>query len=162
LHNEHPGKFPANPLDDFIWLRLKEKTPEKYANRNTRGADLGYLDFGAFIKVLEEKLYPNAHVKLAIRGHDHQEDNFKEFPKYKETSGVRLLTINALTTNRGGFGKKYNNLAIVRWDSSRSPDAPGATTVFQFEIPQTLVQSINQSEDFKSILDSKTPVSTQK
>jgi hypothetical protein len=42
--------------------------------------------------------------------------------------------------------------AMVRWDSSRSPDASGATTVFQFEIPQTLVQSINQSECFKTIL----------
>jgi hypothetical protein len=148
LHNESEKKFPTNPLEDFIWLRLHKTAPEKIPNRGTHGADEGYKDFDAFIKKLSSKLYLGVCPSLAIRGHDHQEDNYKHFEKYTRS---KLVTVNALTLNRSS-GKRYNDLAIVRWQPNAEPSAPLDISVFKIKVPQSLVDSVNRDPDFKSII----------
>lgn len=104
-------------LSDFVWNRLHETAPKKFPNRESRGSQLGVKDFDGFIAKLADPAVVGFAPKVFIRGHDHHDGNFKRYESYK---GCSVVTLNAFTVNRGSYGQKYRDLALLRWVPSES------------------------------------------
>ena len=143
-----PGSS-LNALRNFTWGRLDE-TEAEISSWHSQGMFLAWKDFNAFVNKFSKVLYPGVLPSLALRGHDHQEDNYKHFVNYTK---CKVITINALTANRSRFGKKFNDLAIVRWQPSDDPEAPLDVTIYKIKISEVLVKAINWNDDFKSIIE---------
>lgn len=107
----------AQALSDFVWNRLHETAPKKFPNRESRGSQLGVKDFDGFISKLADTAVVGFAPKVFIRGHDHHDGNFKRYESYK---GCSVVTLNAFTVNRGSYGQKYRDLALLRWVPSES------------------------------------------
>lgn len=120
-------------LSDFVWNRLHETARRKIPNRESRGSQQGIWDIEQFL----ERLTPIASgkPKFFLRGHDHHNDNFKHYEEYKSCS---VMTLNAFTVNRGGFGQKYRNLALLRW----RPAEPDRMTLFRLRFREGALDEI--------------------
>lgn len=99
-------------LSDFTWNRLHETAPKKIPNRVSCGSEQGIKDFNGFVAKLEAIKDIGFAPKALIRGHDHHEGNYQRYENYKTCA---VLTLNAFTVNRGYFGQKHRDLALLRW-----------------------------------------------
>lgn len=122
-------------LSDFVWNRLHETAPKKVPNRESHGSQQGVKDFESFIASLENATDVAFAPKVFIRGHDHHDGNFKRYENYK---GCSVLTLNAFTVNRGSFGQKYRDLALLRW----VPSEPDRMTLFRFKFQDKALEQI--------------------
>lgn len=104
-------------LSDFIWNRLHETAPKKIPNRVSSGPELGIKDFNGFMTKLETMADVGFAPKALIRGHDHHEGNYLRYENYKVCA---VMTLNAFTFNRGYFGPKYRDLALLRWSPTET------------------------------------------
>jgi hypothetical protein len=125
----------AQALSDFVWNRLHETAPKKFPNRESRGSQLGLKDFEAFIAKLENADVGGFMPSIFIRGHDHHDDNFKLYENFKKCS---VLTLNAFTVNRGTYGKKFRDLALLRWVPSES----GEMALFQLKFKDGVLEKM--------------------
>jgi hypothetical protein len=121
LHAELAEKGNFNDprvLQDFVWLRAHPRARKRIPNRTTRGSEFGREDFAAFCKVATRLGRP---VSRMLRGHDHVEDRFADFPAW---SAHPALTINTLGHRlpREVFGPYERVPVIARWVRGELPE----------------------------------------
>jgi hypothetical protein len=149
----HPAKFAKlkkradleTVLDDFYWVRLHETLPRKHGSLTDVGGELGYEDFYDSLKKLGTENFFGVIPKIAIRGHDHELNNFQEYENYKK---CKVLTVNAMTSRRTPYGMDPQRLAIIRW----LPSDPLNPCVFTFEIPEFLLYETQCNLDIQSAI----------
>jgi len=134
-------------LKDFVWVRLHERAPKRFPNRESSGAEIGYKDFAAFIEILTQ--ITGTTPRNVIRGHDHVTDNFQHFENY---ACARTLTINAFSyRKRYGVGSPFRPLVILRYDPSETSQGKNLT-LFKFTLPEQLVL---EAQKMKSLFEAE-------
>jgi hypothetical protein len=133
----------AEALRDFIWVRLHERAPERYPNRESAGAEIGHKDFANFIDITRRVL--DFTPRNFVRGHDHVEGNFQHLENYR---AARVFTINAFSfRKRYGIGSPFRPPVILRYDPT-TPSQENNFTVFKFDLPQELVEKGRKLKSF--------------
>lgn len=121
LHAELAEKGDFNDprvLQDFVWLRAHPRARKRIPNRTTRGSEFGREDFAAFCALATRLGRPLSRM---LRGHDHVEDRFADFPAW---SAHPALTINTLGHRlpREVFGPYERVPVIARWVRGELPE----------------------------------------
>ncbi|HEX8392621.1 MAG TPA: metallophosphoesterase [Longimicrobium sp.] len=135
LHAELAEKRDWNDprvLQDFVWLRAHPRARKRIPNRTTRGSEFGREDFAAFCELATRLGRP---VSRMLRGHDHVEERFADFPAW---SAHPALTINTLSHKlpREVFGPYERVPVVARWVRGELPE------VRRLFIPPELIRQV--------------------
>ena len=117
-------------LTDFVWTRAHPRARKKMPNRSSRGSQFGYEDFAAFCALSASLDRPVTHM---IRGHDHVEERYDNYPAYASTP---VLTTNAMCRRlaRELFGPFVRVPTVARWARGSLPE------VYRLHIPEEHVR----------------------
>ena len=117
-------------LQDFVWTRASETARTKIPNRCSKGCQFGYEDFEGFCAVASR--VTGQEVTRFIRGHDHVEERFKLYSRYRNNP---ILVINNMChrLRREMFGAYERNPAIARWVPRQLPE------VHRLQIPRDII-----------------------
>jgi hypothetical protein len=123
----------ADLLEDFVWTRLHETAKKRIPNRSTRGCSLGIDDFDNFCSRLHNVL--GRPVQRMIRGHDHLEFRFAQFPRYRKHP---VLTINTMCHRLSSEmpGTFQMPLIIAKYEAGQLP------RIHRLRIPRHVLDAI--------------------
>ncbi|MBW6424850.1 metallophosphoesterase [Rhizobium sp. XQZ8] len=118
-------------LSDFVWTRAHPKARKKLPNRFSRGSQFGYEDFGVFCSLCEGLGRPVTHM---IRGHDHVEERYANFPAYHATPLVTTVALSR-RLSREAFGSYERVPTMARYVEGALP------SVCRLHIPPEMIRA---------------------